>query len=153
MEALAPATTKEEFFQLLRTVFWEMHEKYDAKLLKREVNIEQLFITKVLSKKAHEYKQSVHQEIAAQQLATVGRELQSGMKISFLVTHSTAKYSAKRVIAKELYNGELFDMEWYRKMLREAFTNIIPPTFTEKDDKTHSQSLRDFITENSLLEI
>ena len=68
------------------------------------------------------------------------------MKVSYLVTKSTAKSTLKRVIAKELFNGEFYDLQWYRKMLREAFTNIIPPVFYDK--KRESQSLGDFITDN-----
>ncbi len=150
LDVLAPATSKEEFFQLLTTDFWTVHEKYDSLLLKREVAVEKLFITKVIAKEPKQYVQSVHQAIAAQQLAKAGRHLQSGMKITFLVTNSTAKSTLKRVIAKELYNGEFYDLAWYRKMLREAFTNIIPPTFAEQ--KHSSLSLHDFITENKFID-
>lgn len=150
LDVLAPATSNEEFFHILRSDFWTVHEKFDVMLLKREVPVEQLFITKVIAKEPKQYLQSVHQAIAAQQLAKAGRHLQSGMKITFLVTNSTAKSTSKRVIAKELYNGEFYDLAWYRKMLREAFTNIIPPIFTDK--KHSSLSLHDFITENKFVD-
>lgn len=126
-----------------------MHEKYDLLLLKRDAKVEELFITKIIAKEPGQYVQSVHQAIAGQQLTKAGLYLQSGMKIRFLVTNSTAKSTLKRVIAKELYKGELYDVKWYRKMLREAFTNIIPPVFTEKKQSTGS--LTDFITDNMLL--
>lgn len=150
LDVLAPATSNEEFFHILRTDFWTVHEKFDVMLLKRDVPVEQLFITKVIAKEPKQYVQSVHQAIAAQQLAKAGLHLQSGMKITFLVTNSTAKSTSKRVIAKELYNGEFYDLAWYRKMLREAFTNIIPPIFTDK--KHSSLSLHDFITENKFVD-
>ena len=150
LEVLAPATTKDEFFNILRTDFWKVHEKFDTMLLTRQVPPEQLFITKVIAKEPKQYVQAVHQAIAAQQLAKVGRHLQSGMKISFLVTNSTAKSTLKRVIAQELYNGEFYDIEWYRKMLRDSFTNIIPPIFSEKNYSF--LSLTDFITENKFID-
>ena len=147
LESLANAKTKDQFYELLTNDFWTVHAKFDTMLLSREVPPEQLFIKKVIAKEPTDYVQSVHQAIAAQQLAKAGRSLQSGMKVSYLVTNSTAKSNLKRVIAKELYHGEFYDLQWYRKMLREAFTNIIPPVFYDK--KTSSQSLSDFITENS----
>ena len=149
LEALAPATSREDFYHLITTDFWKVHEKFDTMLINREVPPDQLFIKKVIAKEPTQYVQAVHQAIAAQQLAKAGRSLQSGMKVSFLVTNSTAKFSSKRVVAKELYNGELYDLQWYRKMLREAFTNIIPPIFSEK--KYSSGSLHDFITENQFV--
>ena len=150
LEVLGPATSKEQFYELLTTDFWKVHEKFDNQLLKGEVPIDQLFIKKVIAKGPTEYVQSVHQAIAAQQLTKAGRSLQSGMKVCFLVTNSTAKSTLKRVIAKELYQGEKYDVQWYRKMLREAFTNIIPPVFAEK--KRGSQSLSEFIKESSFTE-
>jgi DNA polymerase elongation subunit (family B) len=149
LEVLAPATSKEEFFHIITTDFWKVHEKFDSLLIKRDVPPDQLFIKKVIAKEPHQYVQAVHQAIAAQQLAKAGRSLQSGMKITFLVTNSTAKSTAKRVIAKELYNGEFYDLTWYRKMLREAFVNIIPPLYPDR--KRSSLSLNDFITENQFI--
>lgn len=147
LQVLAPATTKEEFYSLLTTEFWSVYDKYDALLITRQVPVEQLFITKVIAKEPSQYVQAVHQAIAAKQLQKAGKSLQSGMKISYLVTNSTAKSTLKRVIAKELYNEEFYDLAWYRKMLREAFTNIIPPVFNEKKYSAHR--LSDFITDNS----
>lgn len=146
LKVLSTATTKEEFYKLLTTDFWSVHDKYEASLLGRQVPVEQLFITKVIAKEPSQYVQAVHQAIAAKQLTKAGRSLQSGMKISYLVTNSTAKFTLKRVIAKDLYNGEFYDLAWYLKMLREAFTNIIPPVFSDK--KYSSLRLSDFITEN-----
>lgn len=132
LETLAPATNRQEFYDLLTGKFWEVHEKYDFLLRNRNVPVEDLFIKKVIAKEPSQYKQAVHQAIAAQQLTRVGVHLQSGMKVSFLVTNSTAKSTGKRVIASDIYKGQPYDMQWYRKMLKEAFTNIIPPSFTEK---------------------
>lgn len=150
IQSLAPATSKEEFYQLIKTKFWEVHAKYDTMLVKRTVPLADLFITKILAKGPAAYKQSVHQVIAAQQLTTAGVHLQSGMKISFLVTQSTSKTTLKRVIAMDLYTGQLYDVAWYQRMLREAFTNIIPPNLTTKKEQT-TGSLTDFITDTILL--
>ena len=67
------------------------------------------------------------------------------MKSSFSYSHS----SLKRVIAKDLYTGQLYDVKWYRRMLREAFTNIIPPNLSEK--KQTAGSLQGFITDDMLV--
>jgi DNA polymerase-2 len=139
LEVLASATNKEEFYELLIGKYWDVHEKYDTMLRNREVPVEQLFIKKVIAKEPSQYAMAVHQAIAAQQLARSGVHLQSGMKVSYLVTDSTAKSTNKRVIASVLYKGQKpYDLKWYQKMLKEAFDNIIPPSFTPE----HPTSLK-----------
>ena len=63
LQVLGLATTKEEFYHLLTTDFWSVHDKYEALLLSRQVPVEQLFIKKVIAKEPSQYVQAVHQAV------------------------------------------------------------------------------------------
>jgi DNA polymerase I len=76
--------------------------RYRQKLLNDEVPIEDLIVTKRMSKKPEKYHQHVSQVIAAEQLIKEGAEVHAGNSVKFLFTHSKDKRHERRVKAAEL---------------------------------------------------
>ncbi|MHA2365149.1 MAG: DNA polymerase domain-containing protein [Candidatus Hodarchaeales archaeon] len=128
LQALAPATSQEGFQERLDGPFWDIYQKFEDKLHSKDIALEKLIIKKVISKDPSSYKQACHQAIAGQKLSKAGVRLQSGMKVKYIVTDASATETYKRVVPVELLKNEEYDVKWYRKMLREAFDNIIPPS-------------------------
>ncbi len=75
---------------------------YRKKMLNGEIHIEDLIISKRLSKNPKHYKQHVSQVIAAEQLVKEGAEVNAGKNVHFVFTDSTHKRFERRVRAEQL---------------------------------------------------
>lgn len=75
---------------------------YRQKLLDGEVPIEDLIVSRHLSKNPKHYKQHVSQVIAAEQLIKEGSEVHAGNSVKFVFTHSEDKRYERRVKAAQL---------------------------------------------------
>jgi DNA polymerase elongation subunit (family B) len=126
IELLAPATTRNEFENLIQKCIKLLTECSDN-LLSGGVPVEDLVISKVLSQAPQDYVQGAHQAIAAQQLARAGKRLQSGMKVTYVVVNDKATRAGERVAAYDLIKPEKVDIEWYQEQLHQALTSLIPP--------------------------
>ena len=104
----------------------EVVKKYRQKLLDDEVPIEDLIISKRMSRKPERYRQHVSQVIAAEQLIKEGAEVHAGNSIKFLFTHSKDKRHERRVKAAQLIDEEVNpDCEKYLFLLYSAAANLL----------------------------
>jgi len=104
----------------------EIVRTYRQKLLAGEVPVEDLIITKRMSRKPERYRQHVSQVIAAEQLIREGTEVHAGNSVRFLFTHSKDKRHERRVKAAQLIEkGIEPDTEKYLMLLYSAAANML----------------------------
>ena len=120
----------------------EIVRTYRQKLLDGEVPVEDLIITKRMSRKPERYRQHVSQVIAAEQLIREGTEVHAGNSVRFLFTHSKDKRHERRVKAAQLIEkGIEPDTEKYLMLLYSAAANML------SFDGYTTESIRDSIEE------
>jgi len=100
--------------------------KYRQKLIDGDVPIEDLIITKRMSKRPDRYRQHVSQVIAAEQLIKEGEEVHAGNSVRFLFTHSKDKRHERRVKAAQLMEkGVEPDVAKYLMLLYSSAANLL----------------------------
>ncbi len=80
----------------------DIFRKYRQRLLDGEVPIEDLIISKRMSRNPEQYHQHVSQVIAAEQLIKQGAEEHARNSVKFVFTHYKAKRHERRVKAAQL---------------------------------------------------
>jgi DNA polymerase elongation subunit (family B) len=122
---LAIANNTAEMRQKIPSVL-EVVRKYRQKLLDGNVNIENLIISKRMSRNPERYYQHVSQVIAAEQLIKEGAEAHAGNSVKFIFTHSKHKKHERRVKAFQLIEkGIEPDTEKYLMLLYSATANLL----------------------------
>ena len=125
IKALASANDSEQFIEKIPEV-WKIVKTYRQKLLNGEIPIEDLIITKHLSKHPNEYVQKVSQAIAAEQLCEAGVEVPAGKNVSFLFMDSKNKRYNRRVKAKQLLDSNVHvDLKQYLFLLYSSASNLL----------------------------
>ena len=101
-------------------------KSYREKLLNNEVPVEDLIVTKRMSRRPDRYRQHVSQVIAAEQLIKEGAEVHAGNSVKFLFTHSTDKRHDRRVKAAQLIEkGVEPDTGKYLTLLYSSAANLL----------------------------
>jgi len=101
-------------------------------MLNREWNLDDLVISKRISKDPDKYVTHAHQAIAAKQLRQHGIGVTAGQTVRYIILDADNKRAERRVKAAQLINAKPYcDAEKYIKMLKDALYNIISP-FTQK---------------------
>ena len=125
IDALAAANNTDELRKNIPFAL-EVVKKYRQKLLNGEVPIEDLIISKRMSRKPERYRQHVSQVIAAEQLIKEGAEVHAGNSVKFLFTHSKDKRHERRVKAALLIeNGVEPDIKKYLALLYSSAANLL----------------------------
>jgi DNA polymerase elongation subunit (family B) len=145
---LSTANNRFEFQDLLRSKYWNLLDSWENRLLNKEIKLDDLVISKTITKNPHEYRQNNHQAIAANQLTKKGVHLQSGMKVKYLVSNSSSMNYENRVTALQNINlskyEEFIDWPWYKEKLHDAFDNIIPDKL-KIEKRFDSKSIEEYI--------
>lgn len=127
INVLASANNSREFTDKVPEAL-KIVRKYREKLLNNEVPIENLIITKHLSKHPKHYKQKVSQLIAAKQLIKEGIEITAGKNVRFLLIDTENKHYERRVKAKELIEPNTnSDTKKYLLLLYSSAANLLSP--------------------------
>ncbi|MHA2497853.1 MAG: DNA polymerase domain-containing protein, partial [Candidatus Hodarchaeales archaeon] len=147
IEALTPANNIRQYRQRLSKL-WGVFHHYRTRLENRDVDLQDLMITTILSKAPQDYVQACHQAIAARKLAKKGVRTEAGMKIAYLITNAAAPQPTARVVPKQLLQSEPYDTKKYIDLLRKAAENLIPPAFQSKTNQ--SMVLDKFLKSSSL---
>ncbi len=102
--------------------------RYFKMLEDGQVPIEDLIITKRLSKDASDYRKGILQAIIAKQLAKHGRELEAGQSISYVITDFYNKNPEQRALHTDLLtNSSKYDVRKYSEMLIDSANTILTP--------------------------
>jgi len=101
-------------------------DRYAAKLVSKQVRIQDLLVTKRLSKSPSGYSHDVFQVIAAKQLETAGFEVSAGQTIQYLIVDSKSRSVKNRVLAAELLKPKTrYDAQKYLDMLISAGETLL----------------------------
>ena len=125
IDIFSKANNSKEFMQRIPEAL-NVVKIYRLKLLNNEVPIEELIITKHMSKNPKNYKQHVSQVIAAEQLMKEGVEVNAGKNVNFLFTDSENKRFERRVKAEQLLEkGVNVDAKKYLQLLYSATATLL----------------------------
>ena len=106
-------------------------DRYLGRVKDGSVNIEELIVSKRMSREPREYSNASFVAIAAQQLYGNGVNLRPGQTVEYVITDTEASVPNDRVRAFGLWEGwHGYDRKKYREMLLEAFEPLeLPLTF------------------------
>jgi DNA polymerase II len=100
--------------------------RYEDRLANGEIAVEDLIVSKRLTREPRDYKKAGHTAIAAQQLFGHGVRLRPGQTIEYVITGADSAVPNDRVRAYSLWEGfHGYDRAKYRAMLREAFAPFL----------------------------
>jgi DNA polymerase-2 len=123
---LALARNRAEFLTRLPGALRLVREYID-RLRDGRVDMQELMITKQLSKDPAEYEHNVAQAIAAKQLVQEGVQISAGQNVSYIMQRGRIT-SEKRVLPSELIDGPIsYDVEKYTQLLLDAVTALLSP--------------------------
>ena len=124
IQSLASARNRAEFFTLLPNAL-RLVRSYIDRLEHGQVNVQDLLITKQLSKNLSEYRHKVTQAIAAEQLVNEGAQVSAGQTVSYLLQSSDA---GSAVLTSELINeSTTYDVQRYSQLLLDAVAGLLSP--------------------------
>ena len=127
IKVLAEASNSKEFMDKIPESI-ECLRSHMEKLLRRDIDIQDLIITKQLSMHPDRYTHDVFQAIAAKQLIKEGMEITGGQAVRYLITSAGSKNPNRRVKAEELIDASTrFDVTEYLNLLILAGANILSP--------------------------
>ncbi len=88
----------------------------------RRLSVEELIISRRLTRPPREYQKNTATAIAARQLDRAGVRLRPGETIEYIITDADSAFPDDRVRAFTLWEGwHGYDVKRYQEMLREAF--------------------------------
>ena len=146
INAFAKAANSNEFMKMIPQAL-EVVKAYRQKLINGEIPIEDLIISKHLSKNPKHYKQHVSQVIAAEQLIKEGGEVNAGKNVHFVFTNSKNKRFERRVKAKQLIDkGVNPDTKKYLQLLYASAANLL--SFSKYEEETVYDSIRGYGNKN-----
>jgi DNA polymerase elongation subunit (family B) len=120
IKVLSDALSYEEFVKRIPAALLVLR-RYVEKLLRGYVNVEELLVSKRLSKHPKDYAHDVFQAVAAKQLLAAGFDVYPGQTVRYLIVDADNRSPNNRVKAAELLNGrQRFDTQKYLEMLLEA---------------------------------
>src|SRR6266566_3222036 len=124
---LKEADNSREFQALIPQVLNTLRE-YAAKLRSGTVPIEELIITKNLSKMPNEYTHRVPQAIAAQYLIDEGGTVHAGQQVSYVLTIDPSTIPEGQALPPELADDDtVYDPERYVDLLVSSTSNLLQP--------------------------
>jgi DNA polymerase-2 len=100
--------------------------RYEDRIANGEIAVEDLIVSKRLTREPREYRKASHTAIAAQQLFGRGVRLRPGQTIEYIFTDADSRVPNDRVRAFSLWEGfHGYDRAKYRVLLREAFAPFL----------------------------
>ncbi|MDH5361903.1 MAG: hypothetical protein OEW84_01120 [Aigarchaeota archaeon] len=107
---------------------------YLLQVRSREASLEDLIITKSLSRNPEEYSSNVATALAARQLMEEGLEVSAGQTIRYLIRDHKAEDPRRRVIAAQLLEEDTeYDAAIYSEMLLDSAASVLAPFGYEKE--------------------
>jgi len=100
--------------------------RYEDRLANGEISVEDLIVSKRLTRAPRDYRKASHTAIAAQQLFGRGVRLRPGQTIEYIITDADSRVPNDRVRAFAAWEGfHGYDRAKYRALLREAFAPFL----------------------------
>jgi len=122
---LAGASSLESFKERIPEALHTLGD-YAVKLIEGKVDVQELLVTKRLSKSPLNYSHDVFQAIAAKQLEKAGFEVHPGQTVQYLIVNAQSRWANERVAAVQLLKPNVhYDVEEYVKMLFSAGETLL----------------------------
>jgi DNA polymerase elongation subunit (family B) len=122
----------------------EILERYLDRVEAGQVSVEEIAISRRLTRSPNDYRQASATAIAAQQLDRSGVALRPGEVIEYIITDADSNFADDRVRALTLWESwRGYDVRQYQQALREAFkpfTHYAPSRGTSTGALHHPQS-------------
>jgi len=120
IKKLAEANSMESFKERMPESLHILSD-YAVKLIKGQADVQELLVTKRLSKIPSDYNHDVFQATAAKQLEKAGFEVHAGQTVQYLILDARAKRAYDRVIAAQMLKPSMhYDVDEYLKLLLSA---------------------------------
>jgi DNA polymerase-2 len=126
LRVFSKARNSEEFRKLIPEAFAVL-KFYATKLKQRDVAIEDLAISKNLSKNPEDYEKIIPQAVAAKHLTREGHEVQAGQPVCYVLTRRKARALNNRALPLELANTDEYDAAEYVGLLHLSAMNLLLP--------------------------
>jgi DNA polymerase elongation subunit (family B) len=111
---------------------FNVYRKYASKILNKEVGLEDLALSKRISKNPDEYAGNVQQAVAARQLQRRGLDVAAGQIVKYVILDADNRRPERRVVAAQLTNESVrYDTERYLALLDDDLHNILSPFLAE----------------------
>jgi len=123
---LSKARNSAEFRKLIPEAFAVL-ELYATKLRQRDAAIEDLVISKNLSKNPKDYEKIIPQAVAARHLVREGHEVQAGQSVCYVLTRRKSRMLNNRALPLELADNGDYDIEEYVDLLRSSAMSLLLP--------------------------
>lgn len=134
IKKLAKASTFEDFLAKISNAVTVLRE-HIGRLVSNHVSIQDLLVTKRLSKSPSGYSHDVFQAIAAKQLEKAGFEVSAGQTVQYLIVDSKSRTVKNRVLAAELLKPKTrYDAQKYLDMLISAGETLFEVFGYTKDE-------------------
>jgi len=138
---LAGATNLEGFRKKIPNGLGILRD-YACRLIDGQFDLEDLLVTKRISKEPLSYTHDVFQAIAARQLAKAGFDVHAGQTVQYLIVNAESKWVNERVAAAELLKPKMrYDVGAYVKMLLSSGETLLG-MFGYTRDKIEDEVLR-----------
>jgi DNA polymerase elongation subunit (family B) len=125
IKKLAAANSLEGFKEKIPEALRALGD-YADKLIQGQVDVQELLVTKRLSKSPSGYSHDVFQAIAAKQLEKAGFEVHPGQSVQYLIVNGKSKWANERVAAVQLLQPNMrYDVKEYMKMLFSAGETLL----------------------------
>jgi len=125
IKKLAKSVDFEDFLVRISSALNVLSE-YAAKIVSKQVRIQDLLVAKRLSKSPSGYSHDVFQAIAAKQLEKAGFEVSAGQTVQYLIVDSKSKTVKNRVLAAELLKPKTrYDAQKYLDILMSAGETLL----------------------------
>ena len=123
---LAEAHSFEAFKERIPDALQILRE-YAERLIQGDVDVQELLITKRLSKSPSGYSHDVFQAIAAKQLEKAGFEVHAGQTVQYLIVNAESRWVNARVIAAPLLkpNVHHYDVKEYVQLLTSTCETLL----------------------------
>jgi len=132
LEKLARADDREEFLKMIPKSL-KVIKRFGRKVREGSVDLEELVVSKKLSKDPDSYDGNVRTVLAADQLEEAGVELRAGQQVKYVVTDTDAKYPRNRVKPIQLAGEKVYDEDWYIDRLVKSAEELLNPFSYDRD--------------------
>ena len=143
LDLLKTATTTEQFMELLPDCY-NILGKWKSRLLEHDIDTRDL----IISLKSHvgtgNYKSRTQQALVTQRYQELGREIQAGQNMMYVVRDDRARDTSRILINEEVDQDAPYDIDWYAELLDKALLELVEsPQFQHFDEVIYSDQPQD----------
>ncbi len=127
IQVFSKADNKKEFLDLIPKAL-DVCKKYANKIIKREIDAEELVFKTCISKDITQYKVNTFAKCALLQLRQIGVEVEPGQSVSYIVCNEKSRNVYNRVcIVENLEEDKEYDIDFYLRQIAQYAESLLLP--------------------------